>query len=36
MWVTAMAWTIGFGKPWIALSITLGMMLGTAVLWSFD
>lgn len=31
-----MAWAIGFGKPWIALSITLGMMLGTAVLWSFD
>ncbi len=36
MWVTAMVWAIGLGKPWIALSITLGMVLGTAILASFD
>ena len=31
-----MVWAIGLGKPWIALSITLGMVLGTAILASFD
>jgi hypothetical protein len=31
-----MVWAIGLGKPWIALSITLGMLLGTAIMASFD
>ncbi len=35
-WVTAMTWTLAFQKPWIALSITLGVVLGTAVLASYD
>lgn len=35
-WVMAMAWTLAFWKPWIALSITLGMLLGTVVLFTYD
>lgn len=35
-WATAMCWAFAFQKPWIALSITLGMILGTAILASFD
>jgi hypothetical protein len=35
-WAIAMIWALGLGKPWIALSITLGMVLGTAVLAGFD
>jgi len=31
-----MMWALGLGKPWIALSITLGMALSTAVLAGFD
>lgn len=35
-WVIAMTWAIALGKPWIALSITFGMALGTAVLASYE
>lgn len=35
-WATAMIWALGLGRPWIALSITLGMALSTAVLAGFD
>lgn len=35
-WVTAMSWCIALQKPWIGLSITLGTLLGTAILASFD
>ena len=35
-WATAMCWAFAFQKPWIALSITLGTILGTAILASFD
>lgn len=31
-WVIAITWALAFQKPWIALSITLGVLLGTAVL----
>lgn len=35
-WFTAMAWALAFQKIWIALSITLGMVMGTVILASFD
>ena len=35
-WALAMAWTLALQKPWIALSITLGTAVGTAVLASFE
>ena len=35
-WVVAAAWALAFQKPWIGLSITLGMALGTAVLFTFE
>ena len=31
-WAIAMSWSIAYVKPWIALSITLGMLLGASVL----
>lgn len=31
-WITAITWAVAFGRPWIALSITLGALLGTAIL----
>jgi hypothetical protein len=31
-WVIAMVWALGLRQPWVALSITLGTALGTAVL----
>lgn len=35
-WAIAMTWCLVLQKPWIALSITFGTILGTAVLASFD
>lgn len=35
-WIIAMSWSLAFQKPWIALSITLGTILGTAILASFE
>ena len=35
-WIIAMSWCIAFQKPWIALNITLGTALGTAVLVTYD
>jgi hypothetical protein len=35
-WVVAMIWCIALMKPWIGLSITLGTLLMTAVLISYD
>lgn len=35
-WVTAMVWCIALAKPWIGLSITLGTLMATAILVSFD
>jgi hypothetical protein len=35
-WVIAMTWTLALGRPWIALSITVGTVLGTAVLATYD
>lgn len=35
-WVTAMVWCIALMKPWIGLSITLGTLVMTAVLISYD
>lgn len=36
-WLIAMVWSLfAFQKSWIALSISLGMILGTAILASFD
>ncbi len=35
-WVTAMVWCLSLLKPWTALNITLGTLLMTAVLMSFD
>lgn len=35
-WIIAMGWSLAFQKPWIALSITIGMTLGTGILASFD
>lgn len=35
-WGIAMLWTLGLGKPWIALSITIGTAVSIAGLASFD
>lgn len=35
-WALAMLWALVLGKPWIALSITLGTVLGTALLLTLD
>lgn len=35
-WVIAVTWSLAFQKPWIALSITLGTVLGTAAFASND
>ena len=35
-WMIAMTWALALQKPWIALSITLGMALGTGVLASYE
>lgn len=35
-WAIAMIWSLALGKPWIALSITLGVLLGTAVFASYE
>lgn len=35
-WAIAMTWCLILQKPMIALSITLGVILGTAILASFD
>lgn len=35
-WAIAVSWTLAFQKPWIALSMTLGTLLGTASLASND
>jgi len=35
-WGLVSLWTLGLGKPWIALSITLGTVVSLAVLASFD
>lgn len=35
-WATAMLWTLAYQKLWIALSITLGALLGTGILTSCD
>lgn len=35
-WVIAMTWTIALQRPWIALSITFGTLLGTGMLVSLD
>lgn len=35
-WAIAMTWTLAFGKPWIALSITFGMLVTTASLAVLD
>lgn len=35
-WAIAMMWCLALQKVWIGLSITLGMLLGTAVLASYD
>ena len=35
-WALAMLWALVLGKPWIALSITLGTMVGTALLLTLD
>ncbi|HUV05069.1 MAG TPA: ATP synthase subunit I [Armatimonadota bacterium] len=35
-WAIAITWTLAFQKPWIALSITFGTLLGTAALASND
>lgn len=31
-WITAITWTLAFQKPWIAVSITLGVVLATVSL----
>lgn len=31
-WITAVTWALAIGKPWVALSITFGVLLGTAIL----
>ena len=36
VWIIAMSWALVFQKPWIALSITLGTLVGTGVLASYD
>ena len=36
VWFVAVTWALAFQRPWIALSITLGMALGTAVLFTYD
>ncbi len=35
-WVTVMIWCLTLGKPWIALSVTIGTLLSTAMLMSLD
>ena len=35
-WAIAMTWCLMLQKPWIALSITFGVILGAAVLVSYD
>jgi hypothetical protein len=35
-WIIAMSWCIAFQKPWIALNITFGTALGTALLITYD
>lgn len=35
-WAIAMIWCLALQKVWIALSITFGMILGTAILASYD
>lgn len=35
-WALAMLWTMAYRKFWIALSITLGVLLGTLILVSYD
>jgi len=35
-WALAMLWSLALWKPWIALSITLGVGLGTAVLAAYN
>lgn len=35
-WGIAMFWTLAFGKPWIALSITMGTAVALAGLASFE
>ena len=35
-WIIAMSWCIAFQKPWIALNITFGTALGTALLVTYD
>jgi hypothetical protein len=35
-WAIAMFWCVALWKPWIALSITLGTILATALLFSLD
>lgn len=36
MWAIAVTWALALGHAWIALSVTLGMLLGTLILASFD
>lgn len=36
IWAISMTWCLVLGKPWIALSITFGIILGTAIIASFD
>jgi hypothetical protein len=35
-WAVAMCWALAFQKPWIALSITMGTVIGTALLASCE
>lgn len=35
-WAIAMTWCLMLKKPWVALSITFGTILGTAVFMSYD
>ena len=35
-WLIAATWALVLQRPWIALSITFGMLLGTAVLVTYD
>lgn len=35
-WATAMLWAFACGKLWIAISITFGVIIGTAVLATYD
>lgn len=35
-WIIAMSWCIALQRPWIALNVTLGAALGTAVLVTYD